>query len=231
MNPLALAEAEPRIELAECDLDGAGGDFGDDCALLDPGERRRAAAFIFERDRVRFVRAHAFLRRRLGAFLGLAPEAVPIVAPDGAKPFVDGAHVRFSLSHSGGLAVLAVTADREVGIDLELLDRSGGFRDELDDLARACMTADEVAALADLPTDARVRRFLSFWTAKEARMKLTGEGLSLDPLDISLELQHGEPAAYARPLKPRAELQFVSLSDPQAVCCLATARDWLPPIR
>ena len=89
----------------------------------------------------------------------------------------------------------------------------------------------EVAALADLPTDVRVRRFLSFWTAKEARMKLTGEGLSLDPLDISLKLRDGEAVAYARPQEPHAELQFVSLSHAQAICCLATARDWLPPGR
>jgi 4'-phosphopantetheinyl transferase len=227
----APAETEPSIELAECDLDDVRSDLGEGYALLDAGERRRAAAFIFERDRVRFVRAHAFLRRRLGAFLDMAPEAVPIVAPEGEKPFVEGADARFSLSHSGGLAVLAVTKGREIGIDLELPDRSGGFRDELDDLARSCMTTEEVAALADLPTDVRVRRFLSFWTAKEARMKLTGEGLSLDPLDISLKLRDGEAVAYARPQKPHAELQFVSLSHAQAICCLATARDWLPPGR
>jgi hypothetical protein len=59
-------------------------------------------------------------------------------------------------------------------------------------------------------------------------MKLTGEGLSLDPLDISLELQDGQPVAYARPQKPRAELEFVSLSHAQAVCCLATTHDRLP---
>jgi 4'-phosphopantetheinyl transferase len=195
----AFAEPQPPIELVECDLDDGRMDVDAAHALLDPSEHRRAAGFVFERDRVRFVRAHAFVRRELGAFLGMSPEAVPIVAPDGAKPFVDASEARFSLSHSGCLAVLAITEGREIGIDLELPDRSGAFREELDDLARSTMTAEEIDALVDLPMDDRVHRFLCFWTAKEARMKLTGEGLSLDPLDISLELRDGEPVGYARP--------------------------------
>jgi 4'-phosphopantetheinyl transferase len=229
MSRPSFAEPAPRIELAECDLDGAGMDVGEAYAVLDPSERRRAAGFVFQRDHDRFVRAHAFLRRQLGAFLGMTPEAVPIVAPEWEKPFVDGSEARFSLSHSGGLAVLAITEGRDVGIDLELPDRSGSFRDELDDLARSCMTAGELAALAGLPLENRIHRFLCFWTAKEARMKLTGQGLSLDPLEISLELRDGEPVAIARPQLPVADLRYVALSDPQAICCLAVGRDGPAP--
>lgn len=215
-----------RIEVGECSLDdGQDIDLGEAWAVLDPDERERAAAFIFARDRDRFVRAHGYLRRRLGAFLDLPPSAVPIVAPKDEKPFVEGRHVDFSLSHSGAHAVLAVSDAGDIGIDLELLDWSQRFADDLGVLAQSCLTAREQDALAEAEGPARVRRFMAYWTAKEARMKLTGQGLALEPQEIELELHDGAPAAYLRPCAPDADLRFLSLSHPDAICCLTIRRE------
>lgn len=224
MTGFAIVEEGIRVDIGECCLDTeADIALGDGYADLNDSERERAASFVFGRDRDRFVRAHGYLRRRLGAFLRIAPKDVPITAGDGEKPFVEGCRARFSLSHSGSRAVVAVTADSEVGIDLEIVDRSGLDRD-LDGLARACLTGEEQGALADLPGEQRVGRFLSYWTAKEARMKLTGEGLTLDPRAIALKLSDGRPVGYLRPDAPRAGLRFIPLSHPGAICCLAMGR-------
>ena len=132
---------------------------------------------------------------------------------------------RFFFDH-GFLAlpgfVPAAWVDRLRGAMNELLDRSLG--DQLDGLSRMCMTVDEQDALAASPPDERIARFLSYWTAKEARMKLMGEGMSLEPQTISLELADGRPVGYLRPLAPEAELRFVPLAHPDAVCCLAVRR-------
>jgi phosphopantetheine--protein transferase-like protein len=226
----AVLAQRPRIDIGECDLDAAtDAELGEAYALLDAEERSRAAAFVFAIDRNRFVRAHGYLRRRLGAFLGLAPQAVPIVAPKDGKPFVDGHDVDFNLSHSGALAVLAMTDDHQIGIDVELLDWSQRFAEDLDGLAQTCMTTVERQALAAAPGPQRIRRFFAYWTAKEARMKLTGEGFKLDPLEIALELREGEPVAYRRPAAPQADLRFIPLADPNAICCLAVRRDQAEP--
>jgi 4'-phosphopantetheinyl transferase len=222
MTGRAVVEDGTQVDIAECCLDtDADIALSDAYADLDEGERARAASFVFPRDRDRFIRAHGHLRRRLGAFLGMEAKAVPIVGAEGEKPFLAGGGARFSLSHSGSRAVVAITANREVGIDLETLDRSDAFFAELDGLARACMTGEEQGALARLPRRRRVRRFLSYWTAKEARMKLTGEGLTLEPHTIALKLSGGRPVGYLRPRGPRAALRFVPLSAPNTICCLA----------
>ena len=215
-----------RVEIGECSLDT-------DADITLPGayadlsgeERERAASFVFDRDRERFVRAHGYLRRKLGAAVRLGPKDVPLATQDGGKPFVDGHGVSFNLSHSGDHAVVAIAHGREVGIDLETVERFDGLDDDLEGLSRSCLTDDEQAALAALPVERRVRRFLAYWTAKEARMKLTGEGMALEPLAISLRLANGTPVGYLRPRGPPASLRFIPLSSPDRICCLAVRRD------
>lgn len=214
-----------RIEIDECDLDTDADVALDEAyAELDADEQARAAKFVFQRDRDRYIRAHGRLRRRLGAFLGVAPRDVPIAVGDGGKPVLRDHPAHFNLSHSGPRAVIAIAEGGEIGIDVEVIDRADGLAGQLDDLAMFCLTPAEQAALAAVSADDKVRCFLSYWTAKEARMKLTGEGLMLEPQEIDLDLSGGWPLGYRRPLAPAAHLQFVRLADPQAVCCVAVKR-------
>jgi len=55
-------------------------------------------------------------------------------------------------------------------------------------------------------------------------MKVTGEGMALEPRAISLKLSRGRPVGYLRPPGPRTSLRFIPLSDPDTVCCLAVRR-------
>jgi 4'-phosphopantetheinyl transferase len=225
MNAPIIAKAGARIDVSECRLDtDADIALADAYGALDNGEQARAASFVFERDRDRFVRAHGHLRRQLGVSLGIASKDVPLVVGDGGKPFVEGHRVSFSLSHSGSHAVVAITQGGAIGIDLETLDRSGGLDDQLAGLSKICLTREEQYALSALPPEQRVRRFLSYWTAKEARMKLTGDGMTLEPHTIALKLSNGRPVGYLRPRAPDAELCFIRLSRPDAICCLAARR-------
>jgi 4'-phosphopantetheinyl transferase len=134
---------------------------------------------VREVDRASFALAHALVRHALSA-MDPRPAATWEfgVSPTG-KPFVlGGGELRFSLSHTTGAAAVVVARDREVGVDIEPIDRP------LHDLPRmlAVLSKAEQAELAELDEDARTRRFLEIWTLKEAYMKGIGQGLAL-PLD------------------------------------------------
>lgn len=222
MNTCTINSGGATIEIGECDLDSDREiAFDEAWVLLSDEERARAAKFVFEQDCRRFSRARGYLRRRLGSILHLCPADIPITTAAGGKPFVEGERINFSLSHSGSLAVFAFSVDFLVGIDLELRDRDDRLVRNLDTVVESCLTNDERSAFFSLPMDQRPWGFLEFWTAKEARMKLTGEGLALQPSAISLELENGKPVGFTQPLLPSAQLQSVSLATPGAVCCIA----------
>lgn len=155
---------------------------------LSPAERARAARFKFPDDARRWTAARGWLRHVLGEALGVAPAAVPIPTGPG-KPRVEG--VCFNLAHAGELAVIAV-ADHEVGIDIEPLDAGPAA---LEAASVAC-TPEESAFLARLPPEEAAPVFLSWWTAKEAYLKATGEGLAFPPDRVGvLGVERGETVA------------------------------------
>jgi 4'-phosphopantetheinyl transferase len=150
-------------------------------ATLSPDERDRSARFRFERDRRSFIVAHGVLRDLLGRYLQTEPRRIRYAynafgKPDLAPEF--GGRLRFSLSHSAGLALIAIAADAEVGVDLECIAVQSDFTD----IARRFFSAAEVDYLSALPSHLRNKAFFSCWTKKEAYLKAGGEGLSI-PLD------------------------------------------------
>ena len=147
--------------------------------LLDDAERERAERFVFERDRRRFVAAHACVRTALGRCLARPAAALRFGAGRRGKPYVIDAplDVRFNLSDGGERAVLAIALGREVGVDIEEVRPT-----EVDALARRVFAPSEANALAALPPDDRHAAFFRIWTRKEAFIKALGEGLAM-PLD------------------------------------------------
>lgn len=150
-------------------------------ALLDPSETARADTFGFAPARRRYLAAHALLRVALSDAVDrrIPPEAWRFAADAHGKPHVagaaSGAAPAFSLTHSDGLVVIALTDAGAVGIDAERV--SGQSLSDND--AMALLTPLEAAAVRAAPSGApRVRCFLEFWTLKEAHVKASGLGLS-----------------------------------------------------
>lgn len=92
------------------------------------------------------------------------------------KPYLS-AHpdIHFNLSHSGSLAVCAVSTVA-VGVDVET------YHDHGHAVAKHCFTAQELAWLDEQENTASA--FARLWTRKEALIKLTGSGLSRDLLSF-----------------------------------------------
>lgn len=157
-------------------------------------ESMRAERFYFERDRQRFTVGRGLLRVILGRYLGKEPSQIQFQYGPRGKPALTpacgGSWLRFNLSHSQGLAVYAVTRDREIGIDIEHIRPMP----EAAQLVARFFSSQENAMFRTLPHHQQQAAFFSCWTRKEAYIKALGDGLalSLDQFDVSL--LPGEPA-------------------------------------
>ncbi|HEV2437632.1 MAG TPA: 4'-phosphopantetheinyl transferase [Verrucomicrobiae bacterium] len=93
--------------------------------ILSADERARAARYIFERDRNRFLAGRGLLREMLGRLLRVEPDRLVFAYGDHGKPRlaspVAGRLLYFNLAHSDALAAVIVSAQHEVGIDVERL--------------------------------------------------------------------------------------------------------------
>ena len=154
--------------------------------LLSNVERQQAARYVFDRDRTRYVGAHAGLRVVLSSLLGIRAAEIRLSTDQNGKPRLEGEErppLFFNLSHSHDLAAIAVSASFDIGLDIEML-RDADFAGVMTLFSRI-----ERAALEQLPLHARTNAILRLWTCKEAFMKAVGLGLTmaLDSFDVSVD--------------------------------------------
>jgi len=145
--------------------------------ILSGDEVARAGSFKFERDQRRFVAARAGLRVILAGILGDAPEALRFEYGRRGKPALwdqEGPQgLRFNLSHSGDLAVLAVARGLDMGVDVEEERKDRAFLE----MAQFAFNAEEKNWLFSQDMISSRKAFYKLWTMKEAVLKATGEGL------------------------------------------------------
>lgn len=101
--------------------------------------------------------------------LNLRPEDISFRNHKGGKPYAEGLDIHFSLSHSGNLAVCAIS-DKPVGIDVEQ-NKKANFN-----VARRCFTKAELQYVLSGKEKSQ-QRFFEVWTKKEAYVKLLGTGI------------------------------------------------------
>jgi 4'-phosphopantetheinyl transferase len=150
--------------------------------LLNAEELARADRFLQPHHRMHSAVARGCLRSLLGRYLGTAPQSVKFQFNARGKPLLAGAYehsgLRFNLSHSHGLALLAFARGRDVGVDIERIrpEHAG------EKIADRFFAPAEAARLRSLPSAQRPQSFFECWTRKEAYIKARGQGLAL-PLD------------------------------------------------
>lgn len=155
-------------------------------------ERERAARFRQPIDRLRFTRGRGLVRELLGYYLGQPPATVLLRTGPSGKPELDNGvrdadppPLRFNVSHAGEWALVALSRDREVGVDVE---HQRPMRD-LMELAQRFFARVESAALERLEPAAREAAFFRIWSRKESFVKATGHGIAhgLDRFSVSHE--------------------------------------------
>jgi 4'-phosphopantetheinyl transferase len=153
---------------------------------LSPEEQARAQRFKFAADQRRYIIAHIALRDILARYLNVAAGDLRFVDGENGKPRLAEAlgsrGIEFNLSHSHERALIAVTCELVVGIDIEFVKSQFGFHE----VAERFFTRREVSALRALPPMLQRQAFYKCWTSKEAFLKAKGTGLSgaLDEVEI-----------------------------------------------
>src|SRR2546429_8078089 len=120
-------------------------------ATLTPDERTRSARFRFELDQQRFIVARGVLRELLGRYLQPQPSHIRFAYNAFGKPDLSpefGNRLKFNLSHSAGLALIAIATASNVGVDLEYIRAQSDYAD----IARRFFSAAEVDYLIALPS-------------------------------------------------------------------------------
>lgn len=163
--------------------------------VLSEDERVRVRRFYFAKHGVRYAVAHSALRRILAQYADTPADQLEFVTGEHGKPELvharsrAGGELHFNLSHSGDMALVAVSLHGAVGVDVER------WRDRIQhlEIAERFFSPFERDALRSLPIEPPVgktllRGFFSTWSRKEAYLKATGHGISrgLHHFDVTM---------------------------------------------
>ncbi len=185
--------------------------------LLSTREQDRADSFHFARDRDRYIRGRALLRSLAGSLSDTVPSELLIETEEKGKPFFKNLDLAFNLSHSADLAFFAFSeTPLSIGADIELLDRTI----DIDGLSKHYFTQNEQRQLQRLSSSDQRRLFFRIWTAKEARMKIYGDGLHLPPDSIDVEFEHQIPTGFRKPAPDDLPLLSLDFTDRNAVAAV-----------
>ena len=143
-------------------------------------EKDKSNRFKFEKDRLRYITRHVFLRKVLACYLNTGWDQIKFRENDYGKPFIDGPassqSLQFSMSKSNNHVLVAIMQNRLVGCDIERHNDDLDYKAIIDNY----FSAQEIKFI--LGNSKQRTNFFDYWTAKEAYIKARGEGLSF-PLD------------------------------------------------
>lgn len=211
-QPGELSCAErPTLAHGELHIWSADLQSGPPRTVLSAEEIERARRVIRPQARRRWLAARVFLRTLLASYLGESPSSLLFAIERRGKPVLaerTGAALHFNLSHSGPLAVCALSRTCSVGVDVQLIPRELSARR----LGARLLGDLEATQLDRLGATEGRRRVLRAWVGLEAERKRTGLGLGAGgerfsgprPWLAQLDLEGAGAGAVALALPPSA---------------------------
>lgn len=149
---------------------------------LSKARKSKADLFVFRKDRNLSLGAGLLLDFALRSF-GLHEKDMLYGVQKNQKPaFLNQPDMHFNLSHSGSMAICAMS-ETKVGCDIELLTDIGieiaehGFS--------KCEYGDIVSRASEAE---RTEQFFRYWSLKESFMKFTGLGMALQPDSFEIQM-------------------------------------------
>lgn len=148
--------------------------------MLNKDEKAKMERLYFDRHKHQYLVTRAMVRTVLSLYEeDIPPENWRFVLNEYGKPFIGNSALSlplcFNISHTEKMVVMAVTLNRDIGVDVEYLPREGLTLE----LACKFFSEHEVKYLLNLPRNKQKTRFYDLWTLKEAYTKACGMGLSI----------------------------------------------------
>jgi 4'-phosphopantetheinyl transferase len=178
--------------------------------VLSKDELERASRFRFPHLTGAYVITHGVLRLLLARYLDHDPAGISFEYGVRGKPAVSkNRQLDFNLTHSEGLAAVAVTAECALGLDLEHLRPIP----DIEEIAGRYFCPEEAAEILSLAPGEREQAFFRCWTRKEAYVKAVGDGLFC-PLDsFQVTTQADKPARIVHIARDRVAAGRWTLHD------------------
>lgn len=192
----------------------------------------RASRFFHRQDSRRYVASKVALRCLLSAYTDVEPSRFSFQTGPFGKPALSESVIKFSVSHSVNLTLIAIAVENEIGVDLE---RVGATLP--DSIAQVILSRNEVQELSTLEQRERSSELYRVWTRKEAVLKAAGTGIQVDPRLV--EVVAGDVVNLPSGASPISwgVLSFIPRTSFVAALCGEAAwmssvryelRDWMP---
>lgn len=199
-TPATLQLSAAYIDIWFCQLQQLATDINKFYALLTDKECQRAERLKIEWQRQQFVITRGYLRQRLAWLIGTEPKAIAFTYLEHGKPVLNQQQqhsgITFNVSHTQGLALIAISQENSIGIDIETVNRSI----DIEKLVQRFFSSAEQAEFNTLPAVLRTRAFFACWARKEAFIKATGAGIAygLDNFDVTVDPEIQTPQIMTR---------------------------------
>ncbi|WP_069792062.1 4'-phosphopantetheinyl transferase family protein [Cyanobacterium sp. IPPAS B-1200] len=152
-------------------------------SLLSPDELDKIQRFKNKLQGDRTCIGRAKLRIILSSYLNINPDKIVFNYNKKGKPFLrDYPNLHFNLSHTDHWIVYGIS-NQLIGVDIENISKQVKFKQ----LAKRFFCPSEFQLIEQVNQENKAKLFYTLWTAKEAYLKATGEGLSggLDAIELS----------------------------------------------
>ncbi len=188
-TPDKLSLSKNHIDIWLCDLKTLSSEIGKFYILLSNNERERINKLKIEEKKQQYIITRGMLRQRLSLFTKIAPENFVFEYLEHGKPVLTNdakfANITFNVSHSYNLALIAISQEQSIGIDIEKINHES---DPLPLVTRFFSKAEQ-AEFNTLSETIGAKAFCACWTRKEAFIKAIGDGVAygLDSFDVTVD--------------------------------------------
>lgn len=207
-----------EIKVYICSLKDGGNCESSFYGYLSSDEQLRAKLFSNPTRRRRYVLSHFYLRLALSQQLATPIECIEFGVEKMGRPIISNIKksVNFNLSHSEDVAVIGISADNLIGIDVEHVKAGLSKR-----VSGMVLNINESYNLSRISSRFMDNYFLQYWVAKEAFLKLNGVGFYLNPKLVSIDPLFNVAGCKGSSLTVElARLNWIDIGD-SARCVLA----------
>jgi len=167
------------IHVWHVDLKLSDSDFQQLKDYLNPEELQHLQRYTHQQAQQQFLATRGRLKQLLAGYTGIAPSDIQFELGQYGKPRLAGTSIDdglvFNVSHSGAIALIAISTNRAMGIDIERIQS----RHNLPGMAQRCFSNQELISWNQFTEPHKTTKFYAYWCAKEAFLKATGRGLAL----------------------------------------------------
>ena len=188
-------------------------------ARLSIAEQNRVGTLLEERAVRQYVVSRAMQRHILAGYVGAAPSEVRFGYVAMGKPtlaYPNDIGLTFNTTHSGDLVIVAVTTNRDVGVDVERVRPiPRALR-----VSKRVFSSEEHEMLTGLPPDRLDKEFLSIWVKREGTAKARGDSVWRGLASWKNGEMENTPARLAW------KVEYLDLGDEFVGVVVANGEDW-----